>query len=84
MCSVSLLLGRKGDEKHRGALDDSDSLDHEAVVEDNIHVASDQTIVAWTDCNLRDLHVQSTVTASTRRKTFSGDLASEHIRREGR
>ena len=40
-------------------MDDLDSLDLQTIVKDNIYVASDPTIVAWADCDLRDLHVDS-------------------------
>jgi hypothetical protein len=37
---VPLFLGRHGDEKSRGALNDSDFSDHQTVVENNVHVGS--------------------------------------------
>ena len=43
------------------------------VVENNVHVGSDYALDGWMDCDLRNLHVQSTVTASTRCETFSND-----------
>ena len=52
-----------------------DVIDQKAIVEANARIGFDQILVGWTDSNFRDLHVQSTVTACTRRETFSNDLA---------
>jgi hypothetical protein len=38
---------------------DLDSLDLQTVVEDNVHISSDMTIVGWLNCKLRDLHIYS-------------------------
>ena len=56
-----------------GPLNDLNSLDLETVVKNNVHIGADYAVNGWMDCDLRDLHGQSTVTASTRRETFSND-----------
>ena len=37
--------------------DDSDVIDHKAIVETNGSIGSDEFLVGWTDSDFRDLHV---------------------------
>src|SRR5215467_9843362 len=55
-------------------LDGFDVIDQKAVVEANARIGLEQIFANRTDSNFRNLHVQSTVTASTRRLTFSNDF----------
>jgi hypothetical protein len=71
--SLSFLAGNETKSPPE-ALHDSDFPDDKTVVEANGRVGFDQ-VLAWINSNFRNLHAQSTVTASTRRVTFSNDLA---------
>jgi hypothetical protein len=55
-------------------LDDFEFPDQKTIIEANDGMGFDRSLLGPTDSNFRDLHVQSTVTASTRCVTFSNDF----------